>query len=67
MKRHEKREITKQQYENAVRKNHGYLLPEDVDKVFTDAERWGYGVYDSRVFEEDGKFYVSFWLGSTCD
>lgn len=55
-----KREITKEQYINAT-VNH---IAAD---VFTDSEVMGYGVYCEKYFEEDGKYYVSFYLGSSCD
>ena len=55
-----KREITKEQYINAT-VNH---IAAD---VFTDSEVMGYGVYCENYIEEDGKYYVTFYLGSSCD
>lgn len=60
------REITKEQY-NRAKQNFGYIAKEDVCDVFTDSERLGYGVYSDSVYEENGKFFVAFLLGSTCD
>ena len=60
------REITAEQYERATH-NHGYLLESDRRDVFSDSELYGYGVYGGTVFEEEGKHYVRFSLGSTCD
>jgi predicted GH43/DUF377 family glycosyl hydrolase len=60
------REITKAQYERA-KNGSGYLTKEDRKTVFTDSERWGYGVYDGSVYEDSGRYYVSYSLGETCD
>ena len=62
-----RREITREQYDRAVNEHHNYLAKEDEEIVFTIDERWGYGVYGARVFSEDGKYYVTYRLGSTCD
>lgn len=60
------REITKEQYENAL-SNHRYITEYDKYDVFSDSERLGYGVYSPLVHEENGKYYVLFELGDTCD
>lgn len=60
------REITKEQYERGM-KNNRCLTQEDRECVFNDSERLGYGVYGGTVSERDGKFYVDYSLGSTCD
>lgn len=65
MTRHEK-EITHEQYRRGV-ENHGYVDERDREDIFTDAERLGYGVYSDHVHERDGKFYVSYLLGDSCD
>ena len=65
MRRYE-RQITQEQYERA-RQNFGYITKADEEAVFTDSERYGYGVYGNHVFERDGQYFVSFSLGSTCD
>ena len=65
MTRHEK-EITREQYQRGV-ENHGYLAKDDMQDVFTDAERLGYGVYSPIVHEIDERFYVHYLLGSSCD
>ena len=54
------REITKEQYINATMNN-------DANGIFTDQEVCGYGVYGERYFEQDGKCFVSFCLGDSCD
>lgn len=58
------REISKEIYDKA---KNGVLPKEDYDKVFTISELCGYGVYLPRVFTKDGKYYISFELGSSCD
>ena len=60
------REITAEQYERAAH-NRGYLIESDRHAVFSDSELYGYGVYGGTVFEKEGKYYVRFTLGSTCD
>ena len=61
-----KREITKKQYDNALM-NHRYITDHDMYDIFSDAERLGYGVYCPMVCELDGKYYVLFELGDSCD
>lgn len=58
------REITAEQY---ARAKNGYLTKEDREMVFSPSELYGYGVYGGDVIERDGKYYVRFSLGSTCD
>lgn len=61
-----KREITKEQYERAIQ-NGGHIAEEDKSDVFSCSEIWGYGVYGNRVVEDDGKYYVDYSIGETCD
>ena len=61
------REISKEQYERAQENRNGYLTKEDMEVVFDESERYGYGVYGTRVMIKDGKYVVQFSLGSTCD
>lgn len=58
------REITAEQY---ARAKNGYLTEKDRETVFSPSELYGYGVYGGDVIERDGKYYVRFSLGSTCD
>ena len=58
------REITAEQYGRA---KSGYLTEEDREIVFYPSELYGYGVYGGDVIERDGKYYVRYSLGSTCD
>lgn len=60
------KKITKEQYDRAMAAN-GSIVKEDIPNVFTDAERWGYGLYGNTVFENNGEYFVSYTLGSTCD
>ena len=60
------REITAEQYARAKAKN-GYLTEEDRKTVFSPSELYGYGVYGGDVIEQDGKYYVRYSLGTTCD
>jgi len=59
------REITKEQFDRAD--DRGYLAHADYLKIFDESERMGYGVYADHVFEKDGKYYVSFEMGDSCD
>ena len=61
-----RREISKDIYDRAV-ENRGFIISQDAKNVFTVSELIGYGVYGDQVFEEDGKFYVGYMLGSSCD
>lgn len=65
MNRYEK-EITKEIYDRA-KENRDYIASEDMSKVFSRSQLCGYGVYTATVFERDGVYYCSFYLGSSCD
>ena len=60
------KEISEEIYQRAM-ENKGWLKKEDYCKVFSDTERMGYGVYGYKIFEKDGRRYVSYMLGSSCD
>ena len=60
------RKITKEQYERAML-NNSFLTEEDEKDIFTVSELYGYGVYLPIVIKEQGEYYVTFKLGSTCD
>jgi hypothetical protein len=60
------RKITKEQYERAMA-NRGYIAKEDEKDIFSESERWGYGVYGDQVAEKDGEYVVNYQIGSTCD
>lgn len=62
------RAITKEQYDLAINEYHGYLAPSDMGDVFSYDEIHGYGVYGTTVHkDDDGSYYVSYWIGNTCD
>lgn len=54
------REITKDQYDKAINEH-------DTTGIFTFQELQGYGVYNRSIYELEGKYYVSFYLGDSCD
>jgi hypothetical protein len=65
------RKITKEQYERAMHRR-GYVVKEDEKDIFSDSERYGYGVYGGSVIKKTNKdgedeYYVTFSLGSSCD
>ena len=60
------KEISKEIYDKAI-KNNGYITDEDEWKVFTESQIMGYGIYGTHVYEEDGKYYVHYSMGDTCD
>lgn len=61
-----RREISKEVYERAIA-NKRYITSEDYPNVFNISERCGYGVYGELVSKDGDKYYVDFWLGSSCD
>lgn len=60
------REISKEVYDRA-RQNRGYITPEDTKNVFSVSELIGYGVYGDQVVERDGKYFVLYERGDSCD
>ena len=59
-------EIEKDLYEQIHA--HGDIMTKDEEnEYFSDAIRWGYGLYDCQVREENGKYICSWWRGSSCD
>jgi hypothetical protein len=56
-----KKEITKEEYEKAMESEDGAYC------LISDSVKMGYGAYSARVFEKDGKYYLSFRMGSSCD
>lgn len=60
------REITKEQFNRALKHNRN-LAESDRKAVFTVSELCGYGIYDTYVFERNGRYYVRFVIGSSCD
>lgn len=60
------RTITKEVYDRA-QENRGYITGADMQSVFTDAERCGYGVYGARADKTDDGYVVRFSMGDSCD
>lgn len=58
--------ISKAVYDRA-KGNHGYVTEDDMAKVFSSAELFGYGVYSPIVCEKNGYYFVSYELGDSCD
>lgn len=54
-----KEEITKEEYEKAKEKG--------VYSLFGEYMLMGYGVYDAETYERDGKYYLSYSRGNSCD
>lgn len=52
-------EISKEQYDKAVEKNAYELIGDDI--------LMGYGAYNAQVFVYDGKYYLRYDRGSSCD
>ena len=61
-----KYEIPKEIYNRAV-ENRGFVTEEDKESVWSVAQLYGYGVYSGHVYEENGKYYVPFSMGDSCD
>lgn len=58
---HEKREITKDQYDRYFK---GEL---DKSELHSEAEIYGYGVYWGNPYEKDGKYYMPYYMGDSCE
>lgn len=54
------KEITKEQYKRATEDN-------DARGIFTVSEVCGYGIYGEYYYEKDGKYFVKYQLGTSCD
>lgn len=51
-------EITKEEYEKAK---------DDPKAIISDAIKIGYGCYGAKVTEVDGKYFLSYRRGESCD
>ena len=60
-------ERAKAQYIGKTPTDSYYMTKEDQKREFSEAIRWGYGLYDCKVREENGKYICSWWRGETCD
>ena len=52
-------EITKEKYDKA--------LAEGPESIISDSILMGYGCYGARVFEKNGRFYLKYSRGDSCD
>ena len=52
-------EISKEEYEKAK--------AEGAKAIIGDSIKMGYGIYGAKVTEIDGKFYLSYEQGDSCD
>ena len=57
-------EITKEQFDKCPR---GFVPPELEPEFFDGSILHGYGLYRTRVYEKDGKYFLDFKIGDTCD
>lgn len=44
-----------------------YMAQQDQNELFSESIRWGYGLYNCKVHEEDGKYICTYETGSSCD
>ena len=65
MKEYEK-EISKEIYDKAAA-NNGIVPESAYSDIFSVSELIGYGVYLVRPFEKDGKYYLIYLRGNSCD
>ena len=55
-----KKELTPEQWRNVTEKH-------DTTDIFTAQEVCGYGVYCERYYAQDGKYFVEYSVGDSCD
>lgn len=66
-------EVSKEVYERAVantvktEKKYFLMAEQDKEELFSDSIRWGYGLYNCRVHEVDGKYICTWEHGESCD
>lgn len=66
-------EVSKEVYDRAVAntydndKKYFYMTDKDTEKLFSDAIRRGYGLYDCKIHEENGKYICTWKHGNNCD
>lgn len=60
------RQISEDIYRRA-KENGGRISDVDVSAVWSRAEQVGYGIYGHKVYEQDGKYFVEYELGESCD
>ena len=60
-----RKEISKEVYDRAVANNG--RMTEDDEIAILGAYVYGYGLYRTAVYQEDGKYMVSFRHGDSCE
>ena len=60
-------DITEEQYKESEKRSFFYMTDEDERELFSEALRWGYGLYDVFVSEKDGKYICTWERGDSCD
>lgn len=60
------KEIDAEVYE-AASKNLGHIPEEYESRVFNDSILYGYGLYGTMCYQQDGRFYCDYVIGSTND
>lgn len=65
MKTYEK-EIPKEIYDQAAA-NNGNIPESTYSDIFSTSELIGYGVYFVRALQKDGKYFVRYQRGDSCD
>ena len=63
------REISKEQYDELMfaSDNRGFVPQQLYDKYFSVAVLCGYGLYGTKVYKKDDKYYLWFKTGDSCD
>lgn len=44
-----------------------YMTNQDKEELFSESIRWGYGLYNCQVHEENGKYICTWERGESCD
>jgi len=60
------KEIPKDIYDRAMA-NNGRITEDDESEIFSRAILCGYGLYNTSVYEKDGKYFCSWYMGDGCD
>lgn len=64
------KELTKEQWEECTyvdQIGRRHIRHDKEDKVFSDAVIWGYGLYGTSCYEQDGKYICEYNIGNSCD
>lgn len=60
------KEISKELYDQSMA-NNGFIPDDKYVETFGVSLTYGYGVYYPKVHTKDGKYYVTYSFGSSCD